>query len=116
MDGVDAAGNVVAPARWPHLSLLARVYAGVDTTSCQAERNFSRKSNFSLKQVLCDMRAGTLPRKIGQMLLIRLNRHLIPDFAKVERELAALKARHDANAKAAVAVQQAREGSTVTLN
>ena len=44
------------------------------------------------------------------------NRHLIPDFAKVERELAALKARHDANAKAAVAVQQAREGSTVTLN
>ena len=45
-----------------------------------------------------------------------LNRHLVPDFAKVERELAALKARHDANAKAAVAVQQAREGSTVTLN
>lgn len=36
--------------------------------------------------------------------------------AKVEQELAALKARHDANAKAVVAVQQAREGSTVTLN
>ena len=67
MDGVDAAGNVVAPARWPHLSLLARVYAGVDTTSCQAERNFS-----ALKQVLSDMRAGTLPRKIEQMLLLRL--------------------------------------------
>ena len=111
MDGVDAAGNVVAPARWPHLSLLARVYAGVDTTSCQAERNFS-----ALKQVLSDMRAGTLPRKVEQMLLLRLNRHLIPGFAKVEQELAALKARHDANAKAVVAVQQAREGSTVTLN
>ena len=93
--------------------MLARVYAGVDTTSCQAERNVS-----ALKQVLRDMRAGALPRKIEQMmLLLRLNRHLIPDFAKVERELAALKARHDANAKAAVAVQQAREGSTtVTLN
>ncbi|CAM9735456.1 unnamed protein product [Pylaiella littoralis] len=111
VDGVDASGNVVAPARWPHLSLLARVYAGVDTTSCQAERNFS-----ALKQVLSDMRAGTLPRKIEQMLLLRLNRHLIPGFAKVEQELAALKARHDANAKAVVAVQQAREGSTVTLN
>ncbi|CAM9349337.1 unnamed protein product, partial [Pylaiella littoralis] len=102
VDGVDVAGNVVAPARWPHLSLLARLYAGVDTTSCQAERNFS-----ALKQVLSDMRAGTLPRKIEQMLLLRLNRHLIPGFAKVERELAALKARHDANAKAAVAAQQA---------
>ena len=92
--------------------MVARVCTGVDTTSCQAERNFS-----ALKQVLSDMRAGTLPRKIEQMLLLMLNRHLIPDFAKVERELAALlKARHDANAKAAVAVQQAREGSTVTLN
>ncbi|CAN0159841.1 unnamed protein product, partial [Pylaiella littoralis] len=49
VDGVDQAGNVVAPARWPHLSLLARLYAGVDTTSCQAERNFS-----ALKQVLSD--------------------------------------------------------------
>ena len=28
-------------ARWPHLSLIARLYAGVDSTSCQAERNFS---------------------------------------------------------------------------
>ena len=111
VDGVNAAENVVAPARWPYLSLLARLYAGVDTTSCQAERNFS-----ALKQVLSDMRAGTLPRKINQMLLLRLNTHLIPDFAIVERELAALKARHDANAKAAVAVQQAREGSTVTQN
>ncbi|CAN0395407.1 unnamed protein product, partial [Pylaiella littoralis] len=73
VDGVDVAGNVVAPVRWPHLSLLARLYAGVDTTSCQAEGNFS-----ALKQVLSDMRAGTLPRKIEQMLLLRLNRHLIP--------------------------------------
>ena len=47
------------------------------------------------------------------MLLLRLNRHLIPGFAKVERELAALKTKHDANAKAVVAVQQAREGLLV---
>ncbi|CAN0438252.1 unnamed protein product, partial [Pylaiella littoralis] len=73
VDGVDVAGNVVAPACRPHLSLLARLYAGIDTTSCQAERNFS-----ALKQVLSDKRAGTLPRKIEQMLLLRLNRHLIP--------------------------------------
>ena len=27
--------------RWRHLSLLAGLYAGMDSTSCQAERNFS---------------------------------------------------------------------------
>ena len=62
------------------------------------------------------MRAGTLPRKIEQMPLLRLNMHLIPGFAKVERELTALKAKHDAMAQAAVAAQQAREGNTVTLD
>ena len=45
-DGVDPSGKVVEPARWPHIGLLARLYAGIDTTSCQAERNFS-----ALKQV-----------------------------------------------------------------
>ncbi len=80
------------------------------TTSCQAERNFS-----ALKQVLSDMRAGTLPRRSEQMLLLRLNRRLIPGFAKVEQELTALKAKHDAVAKASVAAQQAREGNTITM-
>ncbi|CAM9438078.1 unnamed protein product, partial [Pylaiella littoralis] len=110
VDWLDVAGNVVAPARYPYVGLLARLYAGVDTTSCQAKRNFS-----SLKQVLSGMRAGTLPRKIEQMLLLRVNRRHIPGFAKEERELAALKAKHDANAKASVAAQQAREGNTIIL-
>ena len=38
-DGVDPSGKVVVPARWPHMGLLARLYAGIDTTSCQAEKN-----------------------------------------------------------------------------
>ena len=62
MHGAWTEGNVVVPARWPHRSLLARRYAGVDTTSGQAERNFS-----ALKQILSDMRAGTLPRKTEQI-------------------------------------------------
>ena len=74
------------PARWPHIGLLARLYARIDTTSCQAEINF-----FALKQVLSDMRAGTLVHKTEKMLLLRLNRHLIPGFASVEQELEALK-------------------------
>ena len=53
-----------------------------------------------------------------QMLFFHMpNRHIIPGFAKVERNLAALKAKHDAMEAAAIAAaQQAREGNTVTLD
>ena len=37
------------------------------------------------------MRAGTLAHKTEKMLLLRLNRHLIPGFARVEQKLEALK-------------------------
>ena len=41
-DVVDSSGTVVVPARWPHVGLLVRLYAGIDTTTtCQAKRNFS---------------------------------------------------------------------------
>ena len=72
-DGVDPSGKVVVPARWPLIGLLARLYEDVVTTSCQAERNFS-----ALKQALSDMRAGILAHKTEKMLLLRLNRHVIP--------------------------------------
>ena len=61
------------------------ISAGIDTTiyGCQAERNFS-----ALKQVLSYMRAGTLAHKTEKMLLLRLNRRLIPGFAMmVEHKL-----------------------------
>ena len=34
-EGVDPSGKVVVP-RWPYIGLLASLYAGIDTTSCQA--------------------------------------------------------------------------------
>ena len=99
-DGVDPSGIVVVPARWLDIGLLARLYAGIDTTSCQAERDFS-----ALKQVLSDMRAGTLAHKTENMLLPRLNRHLIPGFARVEQELEALKVKWDTQEAASFASQ-----------
>ena len=104
-------GEGIVPAGWPHIGLLARLHAGIDTTSCQAERNF-----FALKQVLSDMRAGTLARKTEKMLLLRLNRHLIPGFARVEQELEALKVKWDAQEAASVAAQNARAGTVVNLS
>ena len=70
VDGLDASGKVVAPARWPHVGLVARVFAAIDTTSCQAERNFS-----SLKLVVSDLRTSLGAEKIEKILFLRLNRH-----------------------------------------
>ena len=110
-DGVDPSGKVVEPARWSDIGLFARLYAGVDTTSCQAERNFS-----ALQQVLSDMRAGTLAHKTEKMLLLRLNRHLISEFARVEQELEALKVKRDAQEAPSVAAHNARAGTVVNLS
>ena len=99
------------PSPWPHIGLLARLYAGIDTTSFQAERNFS-----ALKQVLSDMHAGTLAHKTEKMLLLRRNRHLIPGFARVEQELEAIKVKWDAQEAASVAAQNARAGAVVNLS
>ena len=47
------------------------------------------------------------------MLLLRLNRHLIPGFAEVVKQLEALKAKCDIHAAVSVAAQNAREGDFV---
>ena len=109
--GVDPSGKVVVPARLPHIGLLARLYAGIDTTSCQAERIFS-----ALKQVLSDMRASVLAHKTEKMMLLRLNRHLIPEFARVEQKLESLQVKWDAQEAASVAAQNARAGTVVNLS
>ena len=90
VDGLAASGKVVAPARWPHVGLVARVFAGIDTTSCQAERNFS-----SLKLVVSDLRASLGAEKIEKILFLMLNSHLIPGLGKVVRELESLKEERD---------------------
>ena len=97
VDGLDASGKkVVEPARWPHVGLVARVFAVIDTTSCQAERNFS-----SLKLVVSDLRASLGAEKIEKILFLRLNRHLIPGLGKVVRELESLKEERDGAADVA---------------
>ena len=39
-------GKLVAPPDLPYLALFARLYHGVETTSCQAERNLFLRSRF----------------------------------------------------------------------
>ena len=85
---VDPDGHEVVRPRWPHLALLARLHAGVDNTSCEAERNFS-----ALALTASDLRSSLSPDKIKQMLFLRQNGDLIPEVGKYQREMACLKER-----------------------
>ena len=62
------------------------------------------------------MRAGTLAHKTEKMLLLRLNRHLIPGFARVEQKREALKVKWNAQEAESVAAQNARAGTVVNLS
>jgi hypothetical protein len=48
----------------------------VDSTSCQAERNFS-----TLKHLLSHLRASMRPSKVDKIMFLRCNRHLIREVA-----------------------------------
>ena len=48
-------------------------------------------------------------------MLLRLNRHLIPGFARVGQELEALKVKWNAQEAASVAAQNTRAGIVVNL-
>ena len=64
----------VAPAEMPHLALIARLYHGVEATSCQSERNFS-----ALSFLLASLRSTMGTFKVEQMMFLRLNQGFIPE-------------------------------------
>ena len=55
-------GELVAPPDLPHLALVARLYHGVEATSCQTELNFS-----SLSFLIGTLRASMSPFKVEQL-------------------------------------------------
>ena len=58
----------------PYLAFLARLYHGVEATSCQAERNFSALAN-----LIGDLRSNMLASKVERMMYIRLNKHMVDE-------------------------------------
>ena len=112
MRGETKAARVgVAPRPRSHLrpydEVWARLYAGVDATSCQAERNFS-----ALKLTASDLRANRSPAKVERTLFLRLNRHLIPGLGQILRGLDAFGDERKSNTEAAVAAKNAAAGPT----
>ena len=61
----------------PHLALLARLYHGVEATSCQSEQNVS-----ALSFLIAHLRSSIAPFKVEQMMFLRLNQDYIPEFRK----------------------------------
>ena len=56
----------------PYLALIARLYNGIESTSCQAERNFS-----ALSFLIGSLRSSISPGKVERLMFLRLNRVFI---------------------------------------
>ena len=74
-------GKVVLSARWPHLGLVARLYAGVEAVSRQVERHFGGGGNGggNLGLAVRGLRTSMAPKRVEQMVLLRMNQHLLPE-------------------------------------
>ena len=74
----------------PHLAFLARLYHGVEATSCQAERNF-----YALALLMGNMRSSRDAFKVEQMMFLRLNQRCIPEIAAYNRVIDRQEARRN---------------------
>ena len=76
--------TVTSRAEMPYLTLfIARLYHGIEATSCQAERNFS-----ALVHLIGDLRSRILASKVERMMFIRLKRHLIDEVRELDAAVA----------------------------
>lgn len=94
----------------PYLALIARLYHGIESTSCQAERNFS-----DLAFLIGNLRSSMLPGKVERMMFLRLNRLFIPDIKALDDAIQANKAAA-ARCQEKVTAVQAEAGDAVLLS
>jgi hypothetical protein len=76
-------GAVLRVPEMPRLAKLAAWVHGVDATSCEAERNFSKLSG-----LIGDLRSAMGGCKVEQCMFLRLNRHRIKEFAAYDAVVA----------------------------
>ena len=102
--------TVTSPAEVPYLAFIARLYYGIEATSCQAERNFS-----ALAHLIDDVRSRMLARKVERMMFIRLNRHLIDEVRDSDATVAQARARVAMSTQIFLAAQEERPNIRLTL-
>ena len=86
------------------------VHHGIESTSCQAEREFSE-----LAHLIGDLRSSMLTSKDERMMFIRLNTHLIDEVRQVGTAVAQARARVAKSVHIFVAVQEERSNMSVDL-
>ena len=101
--------TVTSPAELPYLAFIARLYHGIEATTCQAERNFS-----ALAHLIGDLPSRMLASKVERMAFIRLNRHLIGRVRELDVAVAQARARVAKSAQISVAAQ--KEGPNMSVD
>ena len=94
----------------PYLALIARLYHGIESTSCQAERNFSALSN-----VIGTLRSSMLPLKVEKMWFLRLNKLFIKEVKALHDAVEANKAAAARCKEKVTQVEVATADTSVTL-
>ena len=107
----DARGNIVAPAQFPILSALARVYFSVDSTSCQSERDFSQ-----LALTYSNLRQRMGPERVEKMMFLKLNPQLIPEIKELDMRLAKIRGTQADGKVEAVKAQAVGAGKSVVVD
>ena len=93
------------------MGLVALLYAFIDTTSYQVERNLS-----ALTLAVSDLRANMSLTKVDQILFLRRNRQLIPGLGEVLTKWDILKNKRDAKAAESVAAKAAVAANPATVS
>ena len=94
------------PPDLPYLELLARLYHGVEATSCQAELSF----------LISTLRASMSPLKVEQMMFVKSNQGCLPDeVQKYNAVIAAQQGRRSQCFQDVQSAQEAAAGETVDV-
>ena len=104
-------GKVISPAEIPFLACIARLYLGIEATSCQSERNFS-----ALAHLIGDLRSNMLAYKVERMMFIRLNRHLVDEVRALDAAVEQARARVPRSAQKSAAAQAERSNMSIDLS
>lgn len=107
---VDEQGNIFEAPKLPLLSMLARVYLSIDSTSYQSERDLSALAG-TLGQLRCSMKVD----KVEKLMYLRLNSDLIPEVEAVKAGLDRLQAVKEKGRALAAAAQKDGVGEVVTI-
>ena len=96
--------TITSPLEMPYLAFIARLYHGIEATSCQA-----------VAHLIGDLRSRMLASKVERMMFIWLNRHLIDEIRELDAAVAQARARVAKSSKISVAAQEKRSNMSVDL-